>query len=46
MPVWMMREYVQKAYAGSKWRAKVERMSDSQILAVFHRLQNIGKIKV
>lgn len=46
MPVWMMREHVQKAYSGEKWRQKVERMSDSQILAIFQRLQQSGKIKI
>lgn len=44
MPVYIMREHVEKAYPGDKWKEKVRRMSDNQILAIFQRRQASGKI--
>lgn len=46
MPDYIMREYVEKAYPGDKWKEKVRKMSDSQVLAVFQRLSAIGKIRI
>lgn len=38
------RQRVLEAYAGDKWRKKVLAMSESQIIAIFFRLQREGKI--
>ena len=35
-----MRNYVLQAYPGPKWKAKVQKMSDQQIAAVYFRLIN------
>jgi hypothetical protein len=41
-----MRGHVIAAYGGSdKWKRKVLRMSDTQVLAIYKRLQAKGKVK-
>lgn len=43
--IFRKRELVKKAYPHSKtWKNKVEKMPDSQIVAVFLRLRRQGKI--
>lgn len=34
------REYVNAMYSSAKWRAKVARMSDAQVIAIFLKEQN------
>jgi len=40
-----MRGWVKSAYPSKKWKDKVNKMPDSQVLAVYQRLVNAGKIK-
>lgn len=40
-----MREKVAQAYPGDKWRQKVNRMPDDQIIAIYYRLLKSGRIK-
>lgn len=39
------REKLKSAYPGKKWADKVDKMSDSQVIAVLRRLQAQNKIK-
>ena len=39
-----MRESVTRVYPGIGWRHKVERMSDAQIIALYHKFVSIGKL--
>lgn len=46
MQAWEMREAIISAYKNSPtWKKKVEKMSDSQVAAVYFRLLSIGRIK-
>lgn len=46
MQTWEMREAIIQAYKNSDtWKKKVEKMSDSQVTAVYLRLLSIGRIK-
>ena len=38
-----MREAISKVYNGAMWRNKVARMSDNQVIAVYHNFQSKGK---
>lgn len=38
------RELLKKAYPSKKWAAKVDKMSDSQVAAVYLRLKSQGKV--
>lgn len=38
------RELLKQAYSGKKWAEKVDKMSDSQVIAVLRRLQAQKKI--
>ena len=40
-----MRGHVIAAYQGEAWRKKVLKMPDSQVLAIYKRLQVKGKVK-
>lgn len=40
-----MREKVAAAYDGDKWKQKVRRMPDDQIVAIYYRFLKSGKIK-
>lgn len=44
MTVERMREEVIDAYPGSKWKARVDRMTDSQVIATYHSLLDKKKI--
>lgn len=46
MDIRTMREWCKKAYPGTNWKAKVDKMSDSQIIAIFQSLRKQGKINV
>lgn len=39
-----MRIELKRAYKGASWAAKVDKMSDNQVLAVYRRLQSQNKI--
>jgi hypothetical protein len=39
------RELVKRAYPSKTWAAKVDKMSDAQLIAVLMRLKLQGKIK-
>ena len=38
-----MREAIADVYKGRAWRRKVDRMSDSQVIAVYHSFKAKGK---
>jgi len=38
------RELLKKAYPSKKWAEKVNKMSDSQVAAVYLRLKSQGKV--
>lgn len=40
-----MRDWVKSAYPGLNWKVKVDKMSDSQIIALYYSLIKQGKIK-
>jgi hypothetical protein len=40
----LRREKVKSAYKSSAWSARVDKMSDSQITAVYLRLRSEGKV--
>lgn len=40
-----MRDWVKSAYYGRGWKARVDRMTDMQIVAVYNSLIKQGKIK-
>jgi hypothetical protein len=40
-----MRGEISKVYPGPKWKEKVKKMSDSQILAIYNSFKNCGKFK-
>lgn len=44
MSVEQMREALRKSYPGPAWSAKVDKMSDHQVLAVYNRLLNQNKL--
>lgn len=33
-----MRDFVRTAYPGDKWKAKVDNMSDNQVMAIYFRM--------
>lgn len=39
------RQAVLSAYPGKRWAEKVQKMSDNQIIAVYFRLKNNGKVQ-
>lgn len=39
MAIDLIREAVKNAYRSRKWTNKVNNMSDSQLVAIYHRLQ-------
>lgn len=39
------REALKAAYSGPKWRQKVNKMSDGQVVAIHMRLKLQGKLK-
>lgn len=43
MSVDQMRNEVRKAYPGQKWYDKVSKMSDAQIIAVYHSFLHAKK---
>lgn len=44
MSVEQMRSLVIRAYPGPRWETKVRNMSDNQIVAMYYRLVQSGKI--
>lgn len=44
MSVTDMRSWVKSAYTGESWKAKVDKMSDSQVIALYYKLVAQGKI--
>jgi hypothetical protein len=45
MSIEQMRRAVEDAYPGEKWRRKVSRMADGQIIAVYHKFLDSRKLK-
>lgn len=45
MEVYQMREWVVSAYPGPRWKDKVKKMTDEQIIALYFSLIKQGKIK-
>lgn len=39
------RNELKRAYPSKRWADKVDKMKDDQVLAMYRRLQNQGKIK-
>lgn len=44
MTIERMRGEISLAYPGTAWTARVSRMSDEQVVAVYHRLSTTGKL--
>jgi hypothetical protein len=44
MPVWRLREELKKhpTYAGPTWSSRVDKMSDTQVFAVYARMKRAG----
>ena len=45
MTIEKMRGEIALAYPGMAWAARVSRMSDEQVIAVYHRLSTTGKLE-
>lgn len=45
MTIDQMRGEISLAYSGPAWAARVSRMSDNQVCAVYHRLSVTGKLE-
>lgn len=45
MSVEQMRGEIALVYAGDKWRSRVARMSENQVMAVYYRLSQTGKLE-
>ena len=45
MTIEQMRGEISLAYPGQAWAARVGRMSESQVYAVYHRLSTTGKLE-
>ena len=45
MTIELMREWVIKAYPGSRWKNKIKNTPDDQIIAIYHNLVKQGRIK-
>lgn len=45
MEVSQMRAKIIKVYPGERWRNKVSKMSDDQVIAIYHRFLYSGKFK-
>lgn len=45
MTIEQMRGEIGLAYSGPAWQARVKRMSDNQVCAVYHRLSTTGKLE-
>lgn len=45
MTIEQMRGEIRLAYNGPAWTARVNRMSDEQVYAVYHRLSITGKLE-
>ena len=45
MQTYQMRDWVKSAYSGPNWKAKVDKMEDNQIIALYRSLIKQGKIK-
>jgi hypothetical protein len=44
MSVEQMRISVEKAYPGEKWKKKVARMSDAQVIAIYYKFLDGKKL--
>ena len=45
MQIYQIKDWVKSAYPGLGWVARVENMSDAQIIALYYSLIKQGKIK-
>ena len=45
MSIEQMRRAIQLVYPGEKWKKRVSRMSDDQIIAIYHKFVDSKKIK-
>lgn len=45
MTVSNMRKAITNVYPGEKWKKKVERMSDSQVMAIYYSFEKSGKFE-
>ncbi|MCX7817552.1 MAG: hypothetical protein N2317_08625 [Syntrophales bacterium] len=45
MSVAQMRNAIVKVYPGEKWKQKVLKMSDGQVIAVYHNFLSSKKLK-
>lgn len=44
MTVQQMRQKLYAAYRAEKWRKKVDRMSDNQVIAVYRRMSQANQL--
>lgn len=45
MTIANMRDWVKSAYPGQKWKDKVDKMPDNQIIPLYYSLIKQGRIK-
>lgn len=45
MSVEQMRGEIALVYSGDKWKSRVARMSENQVMAVYYRLSQTGKLE-
>lgn len=45
MSVEQMRESILKAYSTDSWKAKVKKMEESQVIAIYYKFLREGRIK-
>lgn len=45
MQIHQMREQVSKVYSGPGWKRQVQKMPDDQVIALWHKFKQEGRIK-
>lgn len=45
MELWRMREEIAKVYSSQSWKQRVDRMSENQVIAVYHSFLEQGKFE-
>lgn len=45
MSIQQMRKAIEDVYQGESWKHKVSRMSDNQIIAIYHKFLTSKKLK-
>ncbi|NLV66791.1 MAG: hypothetical protein GXY14_03850 [Spirochaetes bacterium] len=45
MDIGNIRDFVAAGYRGDKWKNKVNRMSDQQVIAIYHSMQRRKEVR-